>query len=257
MIEFYEAGETNNFCFMENLRYQFKNWFKEDSKEQYVFQFNITNAEVTFCSKSILGIIHTMNEFFMQREVFIKEILTSQISTEQLGIQFLQPEVFHKVIRTPFDFFRTALLINKSYFTYFYIDHNKYYFSQFNKIIAKSAQIQISNHIGCNTFIGENCTIGEQVTVRDSIICEQVTLGKNTVILYSYVYNGVTIGDNCNLNNCFIMEKVDIPSGENHENLVYHKGKWSPVQIPQISQGLIWDETSYHFESDEEIQADD
>ena len=64
-MHYYEKEKSQNFIFEDNYRYQFKQWFKEDFKVDYLLNFNVKLAEISFCSKSLFGIIHTMNEFLM------------------------------------------------------------------------------------------------------------------------------------------------------------------------------------------------
>lgn len=171
LLQFYETNNSENFILEDNFRYQIKSWFKDDVKQEMIFNFNVKPAKVSFCSKGLPGVIHTMNEFLMQKETFLKEVLTSQISTEQLGIQFIDNDRFHRILETPQDFYKAAMLSIKSCFSYFYLDYDQFNISDHNKIMARNSQISISNQIGNNTFLGENCVIGEKVVIENSIIC--------------------------------------------------------------------------------------
>ena len=77
LMHFYERENAQNFVFEDNYRNSFKQWFKEDFKGEFQLNFNVTLSTISFCSINLPGILHTMNEFLMQKETFMREVLTS------------------------------------------------------------------------------------------------------------------------------------------------------------------------------------
>lgn len=90
--------------------------------------------------------------------------------------------------------------------SYFYINHDIYDFSDYNKILSKSAEISISNLIGDNVYLGEKCKVMDKVQIEDSIICDNTELHENSSVIRSYIFRGSKIEKNCILEDCVVFE---------------------------------------------------
>ena len=94
---------------IESDRFPHSSLFKDEETSDLEIILNAKSCFLSYCSKSLLNIVYSLNEFQMTKLQFIKEILSSQISSEQIGITFLDPKVQHYRIYDTYSLLETCL----------------------------------------------------------------------------------------------------------------------------------------------------
>lgn len=244
IMNFYEKKsferKTGDFFLKDNYKFQFKKMFKKEFEEENCISFNLRDLEFSICSLDILNCFAENFDFHSEKEHFLKEVLSSEISDAKIGVFIIEPKYFFEVTDSSFNFFRASLKIIKNCFSFFYINSQKYNFSHFNKIISKNSKISITSILENNVFIAENVILEEGVLLENCIILENSKIGKNSKIKNTIITANSIIPQNSTIQNAYLLKTQKTDSIENQ-----NKQK-------QKKTTEILDNISYCLESDEE-----
>jgi translation initiation factor eIF-2B subunit epsilon len=92
----------------DNERIQFSKLNEDQPKDLVQLSFTLVPTGIAILSKSALHVIYSLNEFQMSLQQFIKEIATSQISSEQIGLHVLDKQTYSQDIQCSSNFLRSC-----------------------------------------------------------------------------------------------------------------------------------------------------
>lgn len=245
--------QEKRFKVKEHNRFKFKSLFNQEKPDEYDMLFNLVDCGLSICSLDVLNYFNENFDFHSERDDFLKDLLSSEISEDKIILYKLPSDIFFENIDNPYSLFRANLKIIKGCFDKFYINKEVYNISKFNRIIYKDAKINGNASIEDNVYIGENVTIGAGSAITDSIILSSCVIGDGCVIRNSYIGEKISIPNGYHLDHVIITAPVTL----DNKYLSYkylHDGKlndWGK------KAALNLDDDSYCLESDEENDADD
>ena len=253
-IVFYEKynPEDKRFKIKEHSRFKFKSLFNQEKPETYEMLYNLADCGLSICSIDVLNFFNENFDFHSERDDFLKDLLTSEISEDKIIVYKVPPETFFEKIDNPYALFRANLKILKGCFNKFYIDKEVYNISKFNRIICKDAKINGNANVGDNVYIGDSVSIGAGSTVVNTIILSNCTVGDGCTIINSYLGDNINVPRGTYLENAILTEPLSFES--RYISFKYCRNgilaEWNKKALQ------AQDDDSYHLESDEEDEVD-
>ena len=249
-IKFYEGIKNMGKALKlkENHRFKFKSFFKEETMTDYEMRFDLADCGLSVCSLDVLNFFHENFDFHNERDDFLKDVLSSEISEDKIIIHIQPTDLFFEKVNNPYRLYRSSIKTIKGCFDNFFINKEIYNFSKFNRIISKKAHVANTAIIKDNIYLGSEVVVGENTVIENSIILEGSVVGKDCKIVNSYITKGCVIEDGCEVVNSVItQERLNVKESLTYKYTLENEFKDYSEEIADFS-----DSDSYNLESDEE-----
>lgn len=272
---FYESLQKSlenpkqNVSFKQSSKFKWKRIF--DEGREFGMVTGLRDSQVAVCKGVVLNYFKDNFDHHLEREHFLSDLLSSEISDDQVSFGVADHQVFHEVPETTRDLLMSAMRLLKNCSANFSINKNRFKIRSRFRYISTQSQVLTCHSNLKSCFIGDYAKVGDESEIDHSVLQNHSKVGKSVSLKSSYLAEGVKVPDNWRLNNCYILKrnlKLDSETLTNYEieTKTNEQGGFdlNSVIIKENSQScinpenfpILRDDESYDLDSESEEETE-
>ena len=256
--------------FKQSSKFKWKRIF--DEGREFGMELGLRDSQVAVCKGVVLDYFRDNFDHHFERDHFLNDLLSSEISDDQISFAVYDKTVFHETPTNSGELLACAMRLLKNCSNQFSINKNRFRIRSKFRVLSSQCQVLSSHSDLESCFINDFTKIGEDTVIDHSVLQTNCVVGKGVALSKCYLGDGVQIPDHWRLSNCcvlksdFVLEpealaKIGISPKSNEMGGYDLKGivieGESNRNLPLDSFPELRDDESYDLdsESEEEIET--